>query len=106
MEVDFSDTSISIEESLYRVASRLGIVDPHFDYYQGRNSMGDIKIQSFAKMAFPQNPIKIEEPMAWIGDGRRTRRALLPHPTTDARGVSLKPSVQNFIFTLTRQKKG
>jgi len=67
VELDFSDTPISIGESLYRVASRLGIVDPHFDYYQGRNSMGDIRIQSFAKMAFPQNPMKIEEPMAWIG---------------------------------------
>jgi hypothetical protein len=69
VEVDFSDTPISIGEGLYRVASRLGIVDPHFDYYQGRNSMGDIKIQSFAKMAFPQDPVKVEEPMAWMGRG-------------------------------------
>lgn len=67
VELNFSDTPISIGESLYRVASRLGIVDPHFDYYQGRNSMGNIKIQSFAKMAFPPNPMKIEEPMAWMG---------------------------------------
>jgi hypothetical protein len=69
VEVDFSDTPITIGEGLYRVASRLGIVDPHFDYYQGRNSMGDIKIQSFAKMAFPQDPMKVEEPMAWMGRG-------------------------------------
>src|SRR4030042_1670838 len=62
----FGET-IFIGESLYRVASRLGIVDPHFDTYQGRNSMGDIKIQSFAKIAFPQNPVKIEEPMSWMG---------------------------------------
>ncbi len=67
--VDFSKTPISIGESLYRVASRLGIVDPHFDTYQGRNSMGDIKIQSFSRVAFPQNPVKIEEPMAWVGWG-------------------------------------
>jgi len=67
VEVDFSDTPVAIREGLYRVASRLGIVDPHLDYYQGRNSMGDIKIQSFSKNAFPQNPIKIEEPMAWMG---------------------------------------
>ena len=70
VELNFSDTPISIGESLYRVASRLGIVDPHFDYYQGRNSMGDIKIQSFAKMAFPQNPVKIEEPMACMGSDK------------------------------------
>ena len=67
VEVDFSDAAVSIGESLYRVASRLGIVDPHFDYFQGRHSMGDIKIQSFAKTAFPQNPVKIEEPMARMG---------------------------------------
>jgi hypothetical protein len=69
VEVDFSFTPITIGEGLYRVASRLGIVDPHFDTYQGRNSMGDIKIQSFAKTAFPQNPMKVEEPMAWMGRG-------------------------------------
>jgi hypothetical protein len=67
--VDFSDAPVSIGESLYRVASRLGIVDPRFDYFQGSRSMGDIKIQSFAKAAFPQNPIKIEEPMARMGMG-------------------------------------
>jgi hypothetical protein len=67
VEVDFSDTPVAIGEGLYRVASRLGIVDPQLDYYQGRNSIGDIKIQSFSKTAFPQNPIKIEEPMARMG---------------------------------------
>ena len=71
VEVDFSDAPISIGESLYRVASRLGIVDPHFDYYQGRNSMGDIKIQSFAKLAFPQNSVKSEKPMVEMGRGEK-----------------------------------
>jgi hypothetical protein len=69
LEVDFSGTPITIGEDLYRVACRLGIVDPHFDYYQGKNSMGDIKIQSFAKMAFPENPGEVEEPMSWVGRG-------------------------------------
>jgi hypothetical protein len=67
VEVDFSNSSVVIEDGLYRVASRLGIVDPHFDYFRGKNSMGDIKIQSFAKIVFPNNPTKIEEPMAWMG---------------------------------------
>jgi len=67
VEVDFSDTPITPGEGLYRVASRLGIVDPHFDYYQGRDSIGEIKIQSFGKTAFPENPLKVEEPMAWMG---------------------------------------
>jgi hypothetical protein len=69
VEVDSSDIPITIGKGLYRVASRLGIVDYRSDYYEGRNSMGDIKIQSFAKAAFPQNPRKVEEPMAWMGRG-------------------------------------
>ena len=67
VEVDFSDAPITIEEGLYRVASRLGIVDPHFDTYQGTNSIGEIKIRFFAKTAFPKNPLRVEEPMAWVG---------------------------------------
>jgi hypothetical protein len=67
VEIDFSNTPILKGESLYRVASRLGVVDPHFDHYQGRNSMGDLKIQSFAKATFPQDPVKVEEPMIWVG---------------------------------------
>jgi endonuclease III len=67
VEIDFSNTSVAVGENLYRVASRLGVVDPHFDSYQGKDSMGDLKIQSFAKAAFPQNPMKIAEPMNWVG---------------------------------------
>ncbi len=67
LEVDFSDTPVTVGESFYRVVSRLGIVDPHFDHYQGRNSIADAKIQSFARMAYPRNPLEVEEPMAWMG---------------------------------------
>ena len=67
IQIDFSNTFINIGENLYRVASRLGVVDPHFDYYQGRNSIGDLKIQSFAKTIFHRYPRKIEEPMTWVG---------------------------------------
>jgi hypothetical protein len=65
--IDFSNAPISVEESLYRVASRLGVVDPNCDFYQGENSIGDLKIQSFAKAVFPLDPSKIEEPMTWVG---------------------------------------
>jgi hypothetical protein len=65
--IDFSNTPVFVGESLYRVACRLGIVDPYFDHYDSRNSAGDTKIQSFAREAFPSYPIRIEEPMAWIG---------------------------------------
>jgi hypothetical protein len=65
--IDFSNTPVSAGEGLYRVASRLGVVDPDCDFYQGENSIGDLKIQSFAKAVFPQDPLKIEEPMTWVG---------------------------------------
>jgi hypothetical protein len=67
VRIDFSNTLIHIEESLYRVASRLGVVDPYFDYYRGRDSIGNLKIQTFAKTTFPQYPSRIEEPMTWVG---------------------------------------
>jgi hypothetical protein len=67
VEVDFSGASITVGEGLYRVASRLGVVDPRSDYYEGPNSTGDAKIQSFGKAAFPENPGKVEEPMACMG---------------------------------------
>jgi hypothetical protein len=71
VEIDFSNAPITIGEGLYRVAARLGIVDPRLDYYQGRNSVGDTKIQSFAIMAFPHDPVKVEKPMSWMGDGEK-----------------------------------
>ncbi len=64
---DIFKMPVDISEGLYRVASRLGVVNPLFDYYQGRNSMGDLKIQSFARIAFPEDPGKIEDPMSRIG---------------------------------------
>ena len=67
VEIDFSNTTVLIGESLYRVASRLGVLNPNFDFYQGKNSTGDLKIQSFAKTAFPHYPQKIEEPMTRMG---------------------------------------
>jgi hypothetical protein len=67
VEIDFSNMPILVGESLYRVASRLGVVDPSFDPYEGKNSMGEIKIQSFAVAAFPHFPLRVEEPMTWEG---------------------------------------
>jgi len=69
IEIDFSQASIFLGGSLYRVAARLGVVDPQFDYYEGPNSMGDVKIQAFARTAFPEDPLRVEEPMNWLGMG-------------------------------------
>ncbi len=33
----------------------------------GIHSMADVKIQSFARMACPRNPLEVEEPMTWMG---------------------------------------
>lgn len=65
--IDFYNVRVSIRGSLYRVASRLGIVDPYFDIYHGPHSIGDLKIQSFAKAAFPDDPGRVEDPMEWTG---------------------------------------
>jgi hypothetical protein len=69
LEVDFSDTAVTVGEGLYRVASRLGVVDPRIDRYGGPHSTADAKIQSFAKATFPENPGKVEEPMASVARG-------------------------------------
>jgi hypothetical protein len=69
VDIDAATIPICIEEGLYRVGARLGVVDPQFDTVQGKNSIGDLKIQAFAKMAFPRFPWKIEEPMTWLGIG-------------------------------------
>ena len=67
IKIDFSSIRLNIEEGFYRVASRLGVVDPRFDYYQSIGSTAEVNIQSFAKEAFPQYPLMIEEPMTRVG---------------------------------------
>ncbi len=67
VEIDISNAKILIGKKIYRVASRLGILNPNFDLFSGRDSMGDIKIQSFAKEVYPDDPTRIEEPMNWVG---------------------------------------
>jgi hypothetical protein len=69
IDIDFSKASILLRGALYRVAARLGVVDPQFDYCEGPNSMGDVKIQAFARTAFPEDPLRVEEPMNWLGRG-------------------------------------
>jgi len=69
--IDFSRAPVIIGETLYRVATRLGVVDPQLDAYQDVAAMGYTKIQVFAKRAFPEDPVRIEEPMTHVGmDGR------------------------------------
>ena len=67
LQIDFSRTRVVIEKPLYRVVARLGVVDPQFDPYEGLQSMGDAKIQCFGRAAFPEDVMKIEEPLSWVG---------------------------------------
>ncbi|OGP86802.1 MAG: hypothetical protein A2156_12925 [Deltaproteobacteria bacterium RBG_16_48_10] len=67
VDIDFSNMPVSLNKNLYRVTCRLGVMDPHFDFYHDSSSMGDLKIQAFAKSAFPQDPSRIETPMTWVG---------------------------------------
>jgi hypothetical protein len=67
VDINFANLPVCVDVNVYRVACRLGVVDPHFDLYLGRNSMGDRKIQAFAKSAFPENPSMVEDPMISIG---------------------------------------
>ncbi len=69
VEVEASTISFAVNEGLYRVAARLGIVDPFFDTYQGKHSLAHLKIKAFARMAFPLHPWKVEGPMTWCGIG-------------------------------------
>ncbi|MCX8116509.1 MAG: hypothetical protein N3G78_01090 [Desulfobacterota bacterium] len=64
---DISDLEVDVQEGLFRVAARLGVVHPLFDLYQGKGSMGDKKIQAFARIVFPEDPLKIEDPLKRIG---------------------------------------
>lgn len=81
IEIDFSDASVLVGEGIYRVSARLGVLNPYFDHYQGKNSMGDVKIQSLARLAYPQYPLKIEEPITWVAQGGEDGGTCLPtHP--------------------------
>ncbi len=105
IQIDFSNIPVNIGDNLYRVASRLGVVNPNSDYYQGRNSIGDLKIQSFAKTIFPRYPIKIEEPMTWVGRKEEEGGYCLPtQPRCE--GCHFEPFCPRLYLTLNPSGKG
>jgi len=63
LKINMSDFKVPVDILVYRVASKLGIIDPHVDKYYGEDSPADLKIQSFAKMLFPTNPWFLDEPL-------------------------------------------
>jgi len=63
LKIDMADFEIPIDVLVYRVASRLGMIDPHIDKYFGKGSPADLKIQAFAMALFPDNPWFLDEPL-------------------------------------------
>ena len=60
--IDMTNYKSPIDRLVYRVTSRLGIIDPSLDKYTGDSSPGDIKIQALVRKAFPSN--------VWIVENR------------------------------------
>jgi len=69
MRINMTTYRIPIDSLVYRVGCRMGIIDPKIDKYHGENSPADLKIQSFVKQVFPEEPYLLDEPL-W-STGRR-----------------------------------
>lgn len=65
--IDLSTLNVEVNGAIYRILSRLGVLNPLFDYWQGKSSMGDKKIQAFVREVFPEDPVKVEEPLNRLG---------------------------------------
>lgn len=65
--IDMRSYKIPIDSLVYRVACRLGIIDPYQDVYFGNDSPADIKIQNFVKELFPETPWIMDEPLWSVG---------------------------------------
>lgn len=70
--IRMSTFKIPVDSLVFRVCSRLGIIDPSVDEYSGEGSIADEKIQRFAVRAFPDKPWLLDEPL-W-STGRRADR--------------------------------
>lgn len=71
LNIEMTTYKIPIDSLVFRVASRIGIIDPKEEPYKGKNSPADIKIQSFVKRIAPNRPYILDEPM-WA-TGRRAK---------------------------------
>jgi len=95
LEIDMANFRIPIDSLVYRVSSRLGIIDPRIDKYYGENSPADLKIQSFVKRIAPEEPYILDEPL-W-STGRMKRDGGHCFPTG--------PECKGCIFENVCQKK-
>ncbi len=63
IKIDMLTYKIPIDSLVYRVWSRLGIIDPRVDKYSGENSPADVKVQDFVSRVFAQKPWLLDEPL-------------------------------------------
>lgn len=85
LTVDMKDSEVPIDRLVYRVAARLGIIDPEFDKYLGPGSPAHQKIQQAARHLFPQNPSLMDEPFWMMGRQPRNGGFCYPQrPACDA----------------------
>jgi hypothetical protein len=78
IKIDMTNYKIPIDRLVYRVTSRLGIIDPSIDKYYGDDSPGDTKIQTFVRKAFPTNFWIVDEPLWSTGRKRQDRGHCYP----------------------------
>jgi len=69
LDINMTTYEIPIDRLVYRVACRLGLIDPNTDKYSGRRSIADVKIQTLVKRLLPDRPWLFDEPL-W-SSGRR-----------------------------------
>jgi len=77
--IDMHDFKVPVDRLVYRVACRLGIINPRVDKYYGAGSPADLKIQNLAKELFPNDPWLLDEPL-W-STGRQPSRSGHCYPT-------------------------
>lgn len=65
--IDMRTYKIPIDKLVFRVSSRLGIINPYEDKYFGNDSPADVKIQAFVKKVFPESPWIMDEPLWSVG---------------------------------------
>lgn len=82
LTIDMSDSEVPVDSLVYRVCSRMGIIDPALDKYTGPGSVGHRKIQQFARTLFPHNPSLMDEPL-WMM-ARKRRNGGFCYPTDPA----------------------
>lgn len=68
VSIDVQEARVPVDRLVYRVACRLGIIDPETDKLGSPSA--DRKIQEFAELAFPGEPLRIDEPMWSVGRSR------------------------------------